>query len=175
MPVIYNSLRGDSHAYVMSNNRHVQNLLNTAEQAGFRFHNILIWEKNNATANPWYMKNCEFTGFFFKGRAKYVTDMGAKQHIKIPQQPYGEHPTTKPVTLMKHYIEQSSISGQTVLDPFMGSCATGAACVQSGRKFIGVELEQKYFDLSCQRIEEAYKQGDLFMPTVKAAKQEKFI
>lgn len=156
MPLFYGALRGDAHAYVMCNNRHISNCENAALSAGFRFHNWLVWNKGNATPNRWYMKNCEFTGFFFKGAAKYVNDCGAKQLLYVPQEPYGDHPTPKPVALMRHYIDQSSRRGQVVLDPFMGSCATGAAAVIAGRSFVGIELEQKYFDLSCRRIEGAY-------------------
>jgi DNA modification methylase len=52
----------------------------------------------------------------------------------------------------------------TVLDPFMGSGTTGVACAQLGRKFIGIEIEPKYFDIACRRIEQAYAQGKLFQP-----------
>ena len=59
--------------------------------------------------------------------------------------------------------------GQTILDPFMGSGTTGVACAKLGRKFIGIELKPKYFDIACERIEAAYKQPDLFVePPAKA-------
>ena len=153
---MFNALKDGCHAYIMANNRHLANCENAALSAGFRFHNWLVWDKGNAVPNRWYMKNCEFTGFFFKGKAKYINDCGAKQLLYVPQESYGEHPTTKPVMLMRHYIEQSSTPGNIVLDPFMGSCATGAAAVQSGRKFIGIELEKRWFDLSVQRIQQEY-------------------
>jgi DNA modification methylase len=153
MPLLFDALRGDAHAYVMANNRHVQAMLNAADDSGFRFHNLLVWDKGNATPNRWFMKNCEFTGFFFKGKAKYVNDCGAKQLLYVPQEPYGNHPTPKPVMLMRHYIEQSSKPGQVVLDPFMGVGSTGVAALRSGRKFIGVELDESFFDLACRRIE----------------------
>ena len=50
-----------------------------------------------------------------------------------------------------------------VVDPFMGSGSTGVACVKQGRKFIGIEIDPKYFDIACRRIEEATRQGDLFV------------
>jgi len=52
--------------------------------------------------------------------------------------------------------------GDTILDPFMGSGTTGVACVQTNRKFIGIELNKKYFDIACKRIEREIAQGDLF-------------
>jgi DNA modification methylase len=71
------------------------------------------------------------------------------------------HPTQKPVRLMAWCIEQAG-NPQSILDPFMGSGTTGVACAQLGRKFIGIEIEPKYFDIACRRIEQAYAQGKLF-------------
>ena len=56
---------------------------------------------------------------------------------------------------------------QTILDPFMGSGTTGVACAKMGRKFTGIELDPKYFDIACERIAEAYKQPDLFIEQPK--------
>lgn len=162
IPLMYDSLKDDNHAYIMCNNRHVVNLGNSAESAGFRFHNWLVWNKGSATPNRWYMKNLEYIGFFFKGKAKYINDMSCKQLMTCPQIDYSEHPTEKPVSLMQYYIENSTQKGDMVLDPFMGSGSTGVACVKSGRKFMGIEIESRWFDVSCARIEEATKQGNLF-------------
>ena len=71
------------------------------------------------------------------------------------------HPTQKPVPIMEWAIQQSKTVG-TVLDPFMGSGTTGVACMNLGRKFIGIEIEQKYFDIACERIEQAQRQQRLF-------------
>lgn len=71
------------------------------------------------------------------------------------------HPTQKPVAVMQWCIQQLS-NPQTILDPFMGSGTTGVAAVKMGRKFIGIEREQKYFDIACERIYNAYRQNTLF-------------
>ena len=77
------------------------------------------------------------------------------------------HPTQKPIALLRWCLEFYP-DARTILDPFMGSGTTGVACVKLGRKFIGIELEPKYFDIACKRIEEAYKQPDLFIePKIK--------
>ena len=76
------------------------------------------------------------------------------------------HPTQKPLALMRWCIDQAG-NPQTILDPFMGSGTTGVAAVQMGRKFIGIEREQKYFDIACQRIENAQRQTSLFEPAPK--------
>ena len=74
--------------------------------------------------------------------------------------PGREHPTQKPVALMEWCVGR--LAGESVLDPFMGSGTTGVACIKLGRKFIGIEIEPKYFDIACRRIEEAWKQPRLF-------------
>lgn len=70
------------------------------------------------------------------------------------------HPTQKPVGLLSYLIDRTT--AQTILDPFMGSGTTGVACMNLGRKFIGIELERKYFDIACERIENAQRQDRLF-------------
>ena len=77
------------------------------------------------------------------------------------------HPTEKPVQLMWQVTRWTE---GTILDPFMGSGTTGVACVKLGRKFIGIEIEPKYFDIACRRIEAAYAQPDFFVqpPAPKA-------
>jgi site-specific DNA-methyltransferase (adenine-specific) len=71
------------------------------------------------------------------------------------------HPTEKHVGLMREFVKRTS---GVVFDPFMGSGTTGVACVKLGRKFIGIEIEPRYFDIACRRIEEAYRQPDMFVP-----------
>lgn len=75
-----------------------------------------------------------------------------------------DHPCPKPLNVMTWAVSRFSLSGEIVCDPFMGSGTTGVACVQQGRKFIGIEREPKYFDIACRRIEQAAKQGQLFEP-----------
>jgi DNA modification methylase len=73
-----------------------------------------------------------------------------------------EHPTQKPVRLMNWCINLAPKTTLTVADPFMGSGTTGVACANLGKTFYGIEREQKYFDIACQRIENAYRQSRLF-------------
>ena len=70
------------------------------------------------------------------------------------------HPTQKPIEVMQFIV--SAINCQTILDPFMGSGTTGVACANLGRKFIGIEIEEKYFDIACERITAAQAQLRLF-------------
>lgn len=87
----------------------------------------------------------------------------------------GEHPTEKPVPLMKELVADFTRPGQTVLDPFMGSGSTGVACVQMGRKFIGIEQDPKWFDLACRRLREAQAQPSLFAEPPRKAVQQKLL
>lgn len=73
------------------------------------------------------------------------------------------HPTQKPIPVMEWCINHLPKDCKIILDPFMGSGTTGIACVKLGRKFIGIEKEPEYFDISCRRIEEAYRQPDIFI------------
>lgn len=72
------------------------------------------------------------------------------------------HPTQKPVALMKWVLENYTNPGDTIFDPFMGSGTTGVACMQTGRKFIGCEIDEKYFAIAKKRIEDAAAQLHLF-------------
>lgn len=82
------------------------------------------------------------------------------------------HPTQKPVGVMEWSIGHLPSDAHTILDPFMGSGTTGVACVNLDRSFIGIELDERYFDIACRRIEEAYKQPRLFEePTPKPQQQ----
>ena len=73
-----------------------------------------------------------------------------------------KHPTVKPTDLMRYLCRLVTPPGGVVLDPFMGSGSTGVAAIQLGRKFIGIEREERYFDIACKRIEEAQRMTDMF-------------
>lgn len=82
-----------------------------------------------------------------------------------------DHPCPRPLQQVAYVIEAFSSPLETVLDPFMGSGTTGVACLLAGRGFLGIEKEQKYFDIACRRIEQAYAQGKLFDPVEQKAEQ----
>lgn len=82
------------------------------------------------------------------------------------------HPTQKPLQLMEWCI--GMVKGRTILDPFMGSGTTLVACAKLGRKGIGIEIDPDYFDIACKRVEEAYRQPDLFVAPPPQPKQEAF-
>lgn len=73
-----------------------------------------------------------------------------------------DHPTVKPLSWMEWAVALGSRAGETVLDPFMGSGTTGVACAIHGRAFVGIEVNPRYFNLACSRIEDAQRQSRLF-------------
>jgi DNA modification methylase len=142
---------GDGHIYIMANDKNVYPMLHEANNK-FRFHNLLVWKKDNSVANRWYMKNCEFIGFFYKGKAQYINDMGSQQVMEFPNPKNKIHPTQKPVELFERLILNSSKENQIVYDPFMGAGTAGIACINTKRNFIGCEKDPKYFDIACERL-----------------------
>jgi site-specific DNA-methyltransferase (adenine-specific)/modification methylase len=79
------------------------------------------------------------------------------------------HPSQKPIEIMEWCVGETS--GQTVLDPFMGSGTTGVACVKLGRRFIGIEVEPRYYEIALKRIEAATRQPDLFIEQPRKSEQ----
>ena len=114
----------------------------------------LVWDKANAVPT---MADVEL--------AWTNLDRPAKRFNGLVGRVEFGHPTQKPLDLMKWTIAQVEHTGSApvILDPFMGSGTTGVAAVQLGRQFIGIEREPKYFDIACKRIEDAQRQGDLFL------------
>ena len=87
---------------------------------------------------------------------------GVYTHCVNNAERHGAHPTEKPRRLMAEILGDFTCPDDTVLDPFMGSGTTGVAAVRMGRRFIGIEREPRYFEIACQRIEDAQRQGDFF-------------
>jgi site-specific DNA-methyltransferase (adenine-specific) len=160
LPEIYRVLKDNSHCYIMINGRNLAELQMEAEKVGFRFHNIIAWDKGNATPNKWYMQRLEFILFLFKGEAKNINNMGTTTLLQVPNIKRGTklHPTEKPVDLMKVLIENSSNEGDLILDPFMGVGSTALACKELNRQFIGFELDKHYCELAEKRISNHHEQ-----------------
>lgn len=150
---MFRVLRDGSHCYIMVNMLNLFHYRNVFVSAGFRLHNLLVWQKQNATPNRWYMKNCEYVLFFRKGPPRTINLPGSMTCHAF-RNPTGNksHPTEKPLELMQFYIENSSDPGDVVMDPFMGSGATGVAAAALGRSFVGCEIDPKYYTIACLRM-----------------------
>ena len=154
LPELYRVLKPDTHCYVMINARNLKELQQAAEDAGFIFQNLLIWDKGNSLPNKWYMNSYELILMLRKGRARNINFMGTSNILRVPNIiKTKKHPTEKPAELMQVMIENSTNEGDTVLDPFMGVGGTGMACKYTGRDFIGCEIDEKYYVIAKERIE----------------------
>ena len=154
MPLVYKVLKEETHAYIFTNSLNLRDMLNESAKAGFQLHNLLVWEKNNCTPSQFYMKNCEYVLFLRKGKAKWINDIGGSKTVHQFNNILGKktHPCEKPVDLLKFYIENSSKENDIVLDPFMGTGSCAEACRISNRNFIGIELDEKYFNIAKERL-----------------------
>lgn len=119
----------------------------------------LVWDKET-NGN---LADCELAWTNLPGAVRRIRHLW-NGFARKDNEPRDGHPTQKPLGVMKWCIEHLPDNANIVLDPFAGSGTTGVAAVKLGRKFIGIEIEPKYFDIACRRIEAAYKQPDLFIP-----------
>ena len=123
---------------------------------------FLIWDK--VQPQDFSLAMCEMAWTNIK--KKSVKRLVYMQNGCMTKEKDRYHPTQKPLHVMKWCIDQCKNDPQTILDPFMGSGTTGVAAAQMGRKFIGIEREESYFDIACRRIEDAQRMGDMFAPEI---------
>jgi DNA modification methylase len=123
---------------------------------------LVTWVKNNWSMGDLEHEHARQTEvvLFYPGPDHDFPAGRPSDVIRAPRTGNEHHPTEKPVQLMRVFVEWTR---GIVLDPFMGSGTTGVAAVQMGRNFIGIEREPKYFDIACRRIEQAQRQGDMFI------------
>lgn len=129
----------------------------------------LIWDKGTVGMGdlslPWFPSTEEIY-VINRGFDGSRTSSVLRHHVRNEF-----HPTEKPVGRMLELLGKCYADWH-ILDPFMGSGTTGVACVKLGRRFTGIEIEPKYFDIACRRIEAALKQPDLFIvPPAKAVQE----
>ena len=157
IPKLYDKIKDGGHVYIMCNDRNMREVLNVSHESKFKLLNILTWKKTKHNPNRYYLKNSEFIIMLRKGKAVNINNMGTYQVLEVPNVDKKTHPSEKPVDLMKILVENSSKLNDVVFDPFMGTGSVGVACMNANRKFIGVELDEKYFEIAKQRIEDSLK------------------
>lgn len=130
----------------------------------------VTWVKNNWTSGDLEHAHARQTELilFYPGPDHFWPKNRPTDVIECPKAFSDDHPTEKPRQLMERILEWTS---GLIVDPFMGSGATGAAAVRLGREFIGIEIDPEYFALACRRIEEANKQPDMFVQIERRAKE----
>ncbi|ALC11243.1 DNA-methyltransferase [Sphingopyxis sp. 113P3] len=108
---------------------------------------------------------CSWTDWIVVSRTKAQSKWGTLRGGYIANEGWNdkERMGGKPTRLMQLLVSDYSREGDTVCDPFMGAGTTGVACMREGRNFIGIEICPDAFDIACKRIEDAQRQGDLFL------------
>ena len=122
--------------------------------------NLIVWEHLGMRPGNWYRGSYELIIFATKGKGKREFGGSQRDVWRIKGAPTfslkaRNHPSEKPIELMEKMITNSTKAGEVVLDSFMGSGSTGVACVNTGRKFIGIELDESFFNIAKKRIAEA--------------------
>jgi len=177
LPIILNTQLSKNGFYFCSR-LGIQKYLIIAAELELNY-DVLCWYKPNAIpfTNGTMKQDLEYIIRLYDVGARIVK--GNKQHeyskmfnFPIDSDPDKEHPTKKPLPIIERLCRLISEAGQTILDPFMGSGTTGVACAKMGRKFVGIELDEGYFDVACKRVQAVYDSPDLFVEPPKKAIQD---
>ena len=122
--------------------------------------NVIVWEHMLMRPGNWYRGSYELIMFAINGEGKRQFGGGERDVWQIKNGAVAsiakrKHPSQKPIELMTRMIKNSTREGEVVLDCFMGSGSTGVACVNTGRQFIGFELDERFYEIAEQRIDKA--------------------
>lgn len=159
LPKFYEVLNEQCHCYIMTNNKNISHYLKVIGESNFHFVKCLIWVKDNKIVGNSYMGQHEYIIMLRKGGFRKLNNNGYSDVFQIANKKQkGEdgkniHDTEKPTELTDILVGNSSNEGDTVFDPFMGIGGCGVSCEKLGRKFIGCELDEKYFEIAKKRIE----------------------
>jgi site-specific DNA-methyltransferase (adenine-specific) len=124
-------------------------------------HETILWaskgQKAKHTFNYGHSRDWDVSNDLIYRRGKQMRSVWSIPTTPKREKVFGNHPTQKPLELMKRLIAMCTLEGDTVLDPFCGSGSTGVACVSLGRNFLGIDLDQSFLELATKRIESAYE------------------
>jgi site-specific DNA-methyltransferase (adenine-specific) len=122
----------------------------------------LVWNKGRIGMGREFRKSHELIVHGWRDKTPIFADGVGRadilNHAPVPKDDR-IHPAEKPVSLIAELL---TVCGQRILDPFMGSGATGEACARAGKDFVGIEINREFFDIACRRIDDAQRQGDMF-------------
>lgn len=138
---------------------HFMDVFKQAFEKHFKIKNILVWVKNNHGSGDLkgdFAPKHELILFLHKGRRIY-NGKRVPNILEYAKTGNKLHPTEKPVNMLEFMLEKFSDEGDLVFDPFMGSGSTGVACKNTNRDFIGIELDEGYFNIAKERINESLR------------------
>lgn len=156
LPHMVRVLKQNAHMYVFCSWHKLDEFVYlTKQHRELTLKNLIVWAKNNHGSGDLkgaYAPKHELVLFLQKGRrelAKRIPDV-----IEFPKVPANamRHPTEKPVGLLNIFVNNSSLPGETILDPFTGGGSTGMSAVRNGRRFIGFEMHPEYFAVAESRV-----------------------
>lgn len=141
---------------------------NAAPNLSCRFftasHETLIWARKDKNAKHTFnykiMKEGNWSEDQLKKPGLQMRSVWAVNTPRTSEKIFGKHPTQKPFDLLRRIVLASTKPGDLILDPFTGSSTTGLAAFYYNRKFIGIDIEEKYLNLSIKRYQELYKRGN---------------
>lgn len=154
--------------YIWCNKNQLKQYINYFEEKGCTT-DLLTWHKTNPvpTCNNKYLSDTEYILYFRQGGVPMYGSYETKKKYyvtptnKEDKQKY-KHPTIKPLSIIENLIVNSSKENDVILDCFMGSGTTPVACVNTHRHYIGYEIDDNYFDIACQRLDEVEDAIPLF-------------
>jgi site-specific DNA-methyltransferase (adenine-specific) len=124
--------------------------------------NWLVWDKRDGVCSN-DQADCEMAWTNLGGPARLTRHLWNGM-LKASERGVSRvHPTQKPVAVMEWVLNQTTNPGDLVLDPYCGSGTTGVACIKTGRRFVGIEIDEKYFDTAVRRITAAVNEPDMFV------------
>lgn len=150
-------LKDDGHLYMFAPVQKIDEFKQKVENF-FIIKNILVWDKKGFGMGDLYGQyapSYEFIIFAVKEQGRKLNGKRERDLLSFTKTKCELHPTQKPMDLLKYLITKSTNENDTVLDCFMGSGSTGVACVNTNRNFIGIELDENYFNIAKNRIEES--------------------
>jgi site-specific DNA-methyltransferase (adenine-specific) len=156
---LYRVLKPTGHCYIMTNHKNLYKYLKSTREAGFKFIKNIIWDKGNKIMGQYYMSQYEYILFLRKGAGKMINNCSTPDILSISNKKHkfdnggNWHDTEKPVDLMNILIKNSSQEGDVVLDPFMGVGAVPLSATKNNRKYIGIEINNGYYEIAKKRLQ----------------------
>ena len=143
----------------------IESIINLAEENNFYYKTVGIWHKTNPmprNMNLHFVNSTEAWVYFinegttgtFNNDNKVLHDFIESSLTTQSEKKFGKHPTQKPIDVLNHFTKVLSNEGDVVCDPFMGSGSTGVSCEINNRQFIGIELNEEYYNISKNRIQD---------------------
>lgn len=147
---VHRVLKRDTHFYLMCDQETAFIAKPIAEQAGFKFWKPIVWDKKSIGMGYHYRARYEFVLFFEKGKRR-LADLGIADVLEVPRI-RGGYPAEKPAALSQIFIGQSTVPGDLIVDPFMGSGSSGVAALTLGRRYAGNDVSDDSLKLARERL-----------------------